>query len=229
VLEFKTDKPLIFFISYFFIFPFQCAAMKVFGLTGGIGMGKSTCAQLLRARGIPMVDTDDLARIVVEPGQPALAEIRAAFGQQMITKEGQLNRGELARAVFPDPAARKGLESILHPRIRALWRAQVKDWQSQNHPLGVVVIPLLFETGAEAELDATICLACSETTQRQRLSARGWSREQIDQRLCAQWPIEQKLAKSDFVIWTEAGLNVHAEQLDRILCTISKPSLTNRG
>jgi dephospho-CoA kinase len=195
-------------------------AMKVLGLTGGVGMGKSTCAQLLRARAIPVVDTDDLARTVVEPGQAALAEIRAAFGSQMIDKEGQLNRGELARAVFSDPAARKRLEGILHPRIRELWKAQANDWQAQDQPSGVVVIPLLFETGAESELDATVCLACSEATQRQRLAARGWSSEQIDQRIRAQWPIEQKLAKSDYVIWTEAGLDVHADQLDRILRAI---------
>ncbi len=183
-------------------------------------MGKSTCALLLRARNVPVVDTDDLARTVVEPGQPGLAEIRAAFGSQMIDKEGRLNRGELARSVFADPAARQRLESILHPRIRELWRAQAKEWEAQAHPLGVVVIPLLFETGAESELDATVCLACSQATQLQRLSARGWSGDQIDQRIRAQWPIEQKLAKSDFVIWTEAGLDVHAEQLDRILRAI---------
>ncbi len=194
--------------------------MKLLGVTGGIGMGKSTCSQLLRAHGVPVVDTDDLARTVVEPGQPALAEIGAVFGLQMIDKEGRLNRDELARSVFSDPAARKRLESILHPRIRELWLAQAKEWQAQAHPLGAIIIPLLFETGAESELDATVCLACSEATQRQRLSARGWPREQIDQRIHAQWPIEQKLAKSDYVIWTEAGLDLHTEQLDRILRTI---------
>ena len=194
--------------------------MKLLGLTGGIGMGKSTCAQLLRARSLPVVDTDDLARSVVEPGQPALAEVRAAFGPQIIDKEGQLNRGELARAVFSDPAARKTLEGILHPRIRELWQARVKEWQGQDHPLGVVVIPLLFETGAESELDATVCLACSEATQRQRLAARGWSSDQMNQRIRAQWSIEQKLAKSDYVIWTEAGLDIHTEQLNRILSVI---------
>ena len=194
--------------------------MKVLGLTGGIGMGKSTCAELLRARNLPVVDTDDLARTVVEPGQPALAEIRAAFGAQMIDKDGHLNRDELARSVFSDPAARKRLESILHPRIRDLWWAQAKEWEAQAHPLGVVVIPLLFETGAESEMDATVCLACSEATQHERLAARGWSGEQIDQRIRAQWPIEQKLAKSDYVIWTEIGLDVHADQLDQILRAI---------
>ena len=191
--------------------------MKVLGLTGGVGMGKSACAQLLRDRSVPVVDTDDLAREVVEPGQPAQAEIQAVFGPQMIGADGRLRRGELARLVFADAGARKQLESILHPRIRELWRAQVETWQGEGRALAAVVIPLLFETGAEAEVDLTICVACSEETQRGRLLARGWSPQQIEQRIRAQLPIDQKLAKADYVIWTEAGLDVHAEQLERIL------------
>ena len=191
--------------------------MKVLGLTGGIGMGKSTCAELLRARNLPVVDTDDLARTVVEPGQPALAEIRAAFGAQMIDKGGQLNRGELARAVFSGPAARKRLESILHPRIRELWRAQVKQWQSQNHPLGVVVIPLLFETQAESHFEKIVCVACSPKSQQERLHSRGWTSEQIRQRIAAQMPVEQKIARSDFVVWTEGVLESHRRQIVEII------------
>jgi len=191
--------------------------MKVLGLTGGIGIGKSASAQLLRARAIPVVDTDELARRVVEPGQPALAEVRQAFGADIVGPDGQLRRGELARRVFADPAARRRLEAILHPPIRALWRAQVETWRAAGHPLAVVVIPLLFETQAEAEVDATLCVACSGATQRQRLQARGWSAAQIQQRLQAQWPVEQKIAAAHYVIWTEAGLDLHAAQLDRIL------------
>ena len=191
--------------------------MKVLGLTGGIGMGKSASAQLLRARGVPVVDTDDLARQVVEPGQPALAEVMAAFGPQFAAPDGHLRRDELARRVFSDPAARQRLEEILHPRIRALWRAQVETWRAEGRPLAVVVIPLLFETKAEAELDATICVACSAATQQQRLKARGWSTEQIQQRLQAQWPVEKKLDRADYVVWTEASLDVSAAQIKRIL------------
>jgi dephospho-CoA kinase len=191
--------------------------MKVLGLTGGIGMGKSTSAQLLRARGVPVVDTDDLARQIVEPGQPALAEVLAAFGPQFAGPDGQLRRGELARRVFADPAARRQLEDILHPRIRALWRAQVEAWRAEGRPFAVVVIPLLFETKAEAELDATICVACSAPTQQQRLRARGWSPEQIEQRFQAQWPVETKITRADYLVWTEADLEVHAAQIDRIL------------
>src|SRR6266699_824329 len=162
--------------------------MKVLGLTGGVGMGKSTCAQLLCSRGVPLVDTDELAREVVEPGQPALAEVSAVFGHAIIGPDGRLRRDELARRVFADPPARRQIEEILHPPIHALWRRQVEAWRAQARPLAVVVIPLLFETNAQGEFDATICVACSASTQRRRLLARGWSPEQLDQRIRAQWP-----------------------------------------
>lgn len=191
--------------------------MKLLGLTGGVGMGKSACADLLVARGIPIVDTDLLARQIVEPGQPALAEVREAFGGDVIGEDGRLSRSRLARIVFVDPAARVRLERILHPRIRDLWHVQARAWREEGRPLGVVVIPLLFETQAERELDVTLCVACSSATQFKRLSARGWTPEQIEQRLSAQWPIERKMALANFVIWSEAGLDLHASQLDRIL------------
>ncbi len=202
--------------------------MKVLGLTGGIGMGKSAATQLFRERGVPVVDTDDLARQVVETGRPALVEVLAAFGPQMAGPNGQLRRDELARRVFADPAARRQLEDILHPRIRALWRAQVESWRAEGRPLAIVVIPLLFETKAETELDGTICVACSRATQQQRLRARGWSSEQIEQRLQAQWPVETKMARADYLIWTEAGLDVHAAQLERILRSVAGRAASRR-
>jgi dephospho-CoA kinase len=191
--------------------------MKVLGVTGGIGMGKSATAQLLRDRSVLVVDTDDLARVAVEPGQPALVEIRAQFGEGVIGPGGRLERDALARLVFSDPSARKKLEEILHPRIRDLWRQQMNAWRSEGHSLAIVVIPLLFETGAEIELDATICVACTEDSQKERLLARNWSLEQIQQRTKAQWPIERKIAKANFVIWTEGSLEITALQLERIL------------
>jgi dephospho-CoA kinase len=194
--------------------------LKRIGLTGGIGMGKSTADKLLRDRGVPLVDTDLLAHELVEPGQASLAEILDAFGPEILKPEGRLDRAALAKRVFADPAARQRLEGILHPRIRAAWRAQFETWAAENRPLAVVVIPLLFETGAEAELDATICVACSASTQQTRLLARGWPPEQIQQRIRAQWPIEKKIADSNYVIWTEAGLDVHAAQLTRVLSSL---------
>ena len=180
-------------------------------------MGKSASAQLLQRRGVAVVDTDELARQVVEPGQPALAEVRQAFGGEVITPAGQLNREALARLVFTDDGARKKLEAILHPRIRARWQAQLATWRAEGKPMAAVVIPLLFETKAEGEFDMILCVACSTATQHQRLLARGWSAEQIQNRIAAQMPIEEKMLRSHHVIWTEAGMDVLAQQIYRLV------------
>ncbi|MFZ0829366.1 MAG: dephospho-CoA kinase [Verrucomicrobiia bacterium] len=194
--------------------------MNVCGLTGGVGMGKSTAAEFLRARRVPVVDTDEIARQLVQPGQPALAEIQAGFGGEVMAPDGRLRRDDLARVVFADAVARKKLEAILHPRIRERWLAQIEAWRAECHPLAVVVIPLLFETQAESHCHKIICAACAAATQRERLLARGWTPEQIEQRIAAQWPVEQKIARSDFVLWTDGALDVHAQQLDRILSNL---------
>jgi dephospho-CoA kinase len=191
--------------------------MKLIGLTGGVGMGKSACAQLLQWRGAVVVDTDELARRTVEPGQPALAEVREVFGPDIVEPDGRLKREQLAHIVFADPASRKRLEAILHPRIHDLWHAQIEAWRKEGKPLAAVVIPLLFETKAEAEFDTVICVACSAATQRERLLARGWTPEQIEQRIAAQMPIQEKMDQSHHVIWTEAGMDVLAQQAYRIV------------
>lgn len=192
--------------------------MKVYGLTGGVGMGKSATDKLLRARGVPVADTDLIARQIVEPGQPALTEIRKAFGPDILDDDdGRLRRDELARRVFGNTVARAELEGILHPRIRAIWQQQIEAWRSEGRPVAVVVIPLLFETDARAQFDRVICVACSPATQRERLKERGWDTHQIQKRIAAQWPTERKMELADYVIWTEGDLDVHGEQLGRIL------------
>ena len=194
--------------------------MKLCGLTGGVGMGKSTAAQILRAHGAQVVDTDEIARQLVEPGQLALAEIQKQFGDGIISPAGGLKRGELAQIIFADSAARKKLEAILHPRIREKWLAQLEAWRDEEQPLAAVVIPLLFETRAESFFPKIICVACSAASQRQRLLARGWTPEQIEQRNAAQMPVEQKIARADFVVWTDGALDAHAQQIKRILAVL---------
>jgi dephospho-CoA kinase len=191
--------------------------MKVCGLTGGVGMGKSTTAGFLRERGARVADTDEIARQLVQPGQPALAAIQSAFGRKVIGSAGELNRAELARIVFADADARKKLEAILHPPIREQWLAQVEAWRRENHSLAVVVIPLLYETRAESHFNKIICAACSAAAQRERLLARGWTPEHIRQRIAAQMPAGQKIARADFVIWTEGTPAVHSRQVDDLL------------
>lgn len=201
-------------------------------------MGKSAAATLLAQRGVTIVDTDLLARQLVEPGQPALDEIRDAFGSDMIAPDGSLRRDRLARRVFSDSAARKTLETILHPRIRRIWQSQLAAWRGEPdrvaHPASgpdeptaqhsstrfyCVVIPLLFETEAENEVDATLCVACSTATQHERLSSRGWNSDQISQRIQSQLPVEEKIARADYVIWNEGPLEVLSAQLERVLGT----------
>src|SRR5712675_3208822 len=119
--------------------------MKTIGLTGGVGMGKSTTARFLSERRVSVIDTDILARELVAPGQPALAEIQAAFGPSVTGPDGSLRRDELAARVFSNPAERQILESILHPRIRQAWVVLIDVLAARNVPECVVVIPLLFE------------------------------------------------------------------------------------
>ncbi len=197
--------------------------MKLFGLTGGIGMGKSTSASLLSLGGLPVIDTDVVAREIVEPGQPALVQIAEAFGSEMVDSCGELDRSRLASLVFASPDRLRLLESILHPLIRRRWAEQVAAWRSEGRPAGVVVIPLLFETGAQAEFDAVFCTACSDRTQWERLRARGWPDDQIEQRLQAQWPVERKIAASTHVIWTEGAMEIHRRQWQRLLGGFYQP------
>lgn len=191
--------------------------MKLCGLTGGVGMGKSTAAGFFLQHGARVIDTDELARQLVQPGQPSLAEIQHQFGPGLLAPDGTLRRDEMARIVFASSSARQKLEAILHPRIRAAWLAQVESWKAENVPLVLVVIPLLFETQAEARFQKIICVACSPAEQRTRLAARGWSDGQIARRIAAQWPVEQKITRSHHVLWTEGSKNSSAQQVVKVI------------
>lgn len=175
-------------------------------------MGKSTASTILTRLGVAVVDTDEIAREVVAPGQPALGEIRSAFGDGVFREDGSLHRARMAEVIFGDAEARKTLEGILHPRIRGAWECRVGDWKSRGLGCGAVVIPLLFETAAEEHFDAVVCVACSSGVQRRRLRERGWSDEHLERRLKAQMPVEAKMLKSRFVIWTEPPMAVHEAQ-----------------
>lgn len=194
--------------------------MKLIGITGGVGMGKSTAQTFLTERGVRVIDTDQLARILVERGQPANEEIRTEFGDELFCQNGELRRGALAAVVFADIDARRRLEQILHPRIRDRWMSDVEDWSREGVESGAVIIPLLFETEAASAFDATVCVACSAAAQRKRLLARGWSEDEIRQRIAAQWPVENKIVASDYVVWTDGDLESHAEQWSRILASL---------
>ena len=190
---------------------------RVIGITGGVGMGKSTAAKLLREQGVPVLDSDDIAREVVAVGEPALMEISEIFGADFLNAKGQLDRAKMAAHIFGNDAEREKLETVIHPRVRERWLAQMETWRADDVPLGVVVIPLLFEVGAEAEFDFIICVACTGNTQRERLRARGWDDAQIAARIAAQMDVAQKIERADQVMWTEGDVGLLREQLQRIL------------
>jgi dephospho-CoA kinase len=191
--------------------------MLAIGLTGGICTGKTAVSEWLEGAGCKVCDTDDLARHFTQPGQPVLAQIAEAFGPALFDPDGTLNRGALAERVFNDLGEREKLEHILHPAIREAWQRQLAEWRTENVGAACVVIPLLYETGAESSFDAVLCTACSAATQRSRLRKRGWSDAQIDARLAAQLPQAAKLERADFVIWTEGAMASTEGQLREVL------------
>ena len=190
---------------------------RVLGLTGGVGMGKSTAARLLKKVGLPVVDSDDLAREAVQPGTEGLAEIADEFGEGFLKADGSLDRDKMASKVFRDEAARKRLEAIIHPRVRIVWEKQIDQWREQKRPVGVVVIPLLFEVDLQDSFDAVLCVACTANTQRARLRERNWNDAQITARIAAQMDIAQKMDLADHVLWNEGAPELLMDQMKEIL------------
>ncbi|MFL2905279.1 MAG: dephospho-CoA kinase [Limisphaerales bacterium] len=190
---------------------------RVLGLTGGVGMGKSTAARLLKKAGLSVVDSDDLAREAVQPGTEGLAEIADEFGEGSLKPDGSLDRDKMASTVFQDQAARKRLEAIIHPRVRTVWEKQIDQWREQKRPVGVVVIPLLFEVDLQDSFDAVLCVACTANTQRARLSERNWDDAQITARIAAQMDIAQKMDLADHVLWNEGAPELLMDQMKEIL------------
>lgn len=172
--------------------------MLVVGLTGGIGSGKTTVSDRFAQRGIPVIDTDLLARELVEPGQPALAEIAAEFGADCLDDQGRLDRARLRKQVFADDAGRRRLEAILHPRIRAMARQRIATLQA---PYCLLVIPLLVETGMTDLVDRVLVVDVPEAEQIRRVMARDRIDEvQARRILAAQASRDQRLSLADEVV-----------------------------
>jgi dephospho-CoA kinase len=168
------------------------------GLTGGIASGKSTVADLFAARGAIVLDTDVIAREVVEPGRPALGSLVRALGDGILGKDGRLDRAELRRRLFEDAALRREVESILHPAIIAELERRAL---AAGGPYQVFVIPLLVENRFMSIVDRVLVVDCPEEEQLRRLMARdGETREAAERMLAAQATREQRLAAADDVI-----------------------------
>jgi len=181
---------------------------KRLALTGGIGCGKTTVANRLIKYGFKTIDTDQIAREVVQPGREGYKKVIDAFGNNILNEDRTIHRGQLGHIVFSDPSRRYQLNSLLHPIIRKQWQMRQHEfWREFPEVPVVIVIPLLFETGLENEFDSIACVACSESTQQKRLLARGLSSEQMEQRLEAQMPVKQKMALAELVLWNDGELS----------------------
>ena len=192
--------------------------MLVIGLTGGIATGKSTTATMIRDRRIPLHDADAAVHDMMAAGGLATGLVAKAFGDEMLTTEGAVNRQRLGRAVFADSASRKQLEALIHPLVAADRDRFLDEHRKAGAPLVVLDIPLLFETGGDAVCDFVILCSTSEQTQRERALARdGMTETKLDAILASQMPLAEKRARADAEIDTSSGLDKAEAMFDSIL------------
>ncbi len=184
------------------------------GLTGSIGMGKSTTAEMFRAEGVAVLDSDQIVHDLYKG--PAAAEIESAFPGVVIN--GVVDRPRLAARVLNDPAALKRLEEIVHPMIWAARDALVEERRQKGDRIVVFDIPLLFETGAEKDFDAIVVVTAPEDVQKTRVLAReGMTAERFASILAKQTPDREKRARADFVVHTDKGLDAAREEVRKII------------
>lgn len=181
----------------------------VIGLTGPTGAGKSTVAQALRARGIPVLDCDIVAREVTEKGSPVLTELTQVFGTDILLPDGTLNRKLLGRRAFSDETKTKLLNHITHPVIMRKIKGRLEELAQEGNTIAVLDAPTLFEAGADALCDFTVCVTAGEETRLRRIIERDRiSEEQARLRMSVQKPVEYYVRKSSFAVENEDGAPV---------------------
>ena len=187
----------------------------IVGLTGSIAGGKSTVAEMFRKLGAHLIDFDLLARKVVEPGTPALANIIESFGNQVLQPDGSLDRKKMARIVFRNPDKRRLLERLIHPEIFKAFEKQVDHIISlQPDAIIVAEVPLLVEANLQHRFDKIVLVSASAPVQRRRLLSRpGISEKQADEMLAAQLPLEEKTKAADYIVDNDTSLDATRRQV----------------
>ncbi len=191
--------------------------MRLVGLTGGIATGKSTLARLLRDQGVPVVDADELSRAASRTA-PVLSAIAREFGPEYLDAAGQLDRKRMGALVFGDPEARKRLEAILHPAIRAAMAEESERLAREGHPLAFYDTPLLFESGLGDQVECVVVIYAPRIEQLERVTRRdGLSWPEAQARLAAQMDIEEKARLADIVVDNTAAPDTLPEKAARLL------------
>jgi dephospho-CoA kinase len=191
--------------------------MHKIALTGGPGSGKSTVARMFRDLGAQVIDADEVARAVVSPGQPAWEEVRREFGPDYFQDDGSLDRARMAELVFRDAGARQKLNAIVHPRVAREIARRLQDLAALGVNLVMVEVPLLYEAGLEKNFDVVIVVDAGEREQMSRLSARdGRPAREAAGILEAQWPLNAKKARADFVVDNRGSLADTRRQVKKL-------------
>lgn len=201
--------------------------MKTVGLTGSIGMGKSTTAGLFAEAGVPVYDADAAVHAIYAPGGAAVEPLEQAFAGVVV--DGAVDRARLSARVLGDPEALKRLEGIVHPLLGAHRAGTFAQAVAMNADVIVLDVPLLFETGGDKAMDAVAVVSAPANVQRERVLARpGMTVDKLDAILARQLPDADKRARADFVIDTSAGVDAAREQVARVLQTLRDPLWTSR-
>ena len=188
------------------------------GLTGGIATGKTTISNYLKSINIPVLDADEYARKVVEPGTPGLAEITNTFGEQILQPDGYLNRKLLGQIVFNDSSARQTLNDITHPRIQQMMADELHRLAEQQTPLVILDIPLLLENNNVAGADAVMVVSIPESLQLTRLMQRNnLTEKEAHARISAQMPLVEKEKLADFVIDNSGTISNTQKQVEKVI------------
>jgi dephospho-CoA kinase len=196
--------------------------MRVIGLTGGIGTGKSSVSRLLREKGVTVIDADEATRAVQSRGSEGLRRLVDEFGTSILTSEGDLDRGRLAAVAFADPEARRRLNAIVHPLVREWMADRQMAAEARGEPHVVLDIPLLFESRGAAGFDDVILVyAPEEVALRRLVEQRGMSEEQARARIAAQMPIEEKRELAQHVIDNTGTLQQLRTQTERVWAEVT--------
>lgn len=192
--------------------------MVIIGLTGSIASGKSTVSTMLKRKGFPIVDADEIARQVVELGSPVLQEISRVFGESVLQADGSLNRVKLGEIIFNDEEMRQKLNSIIHPAIRQEMLKQKDEWLAGGANTVIMDIPLLFESKLQSFVDTIIVVSVTPEIQKERLIARNvLSEEEADRRIQSQLPVKEKEKAADAVLFNNGTVEETQKQLDSLL------------